>query len=310
MKRSIAVVYCSVVLATIGAAGCQTKQDKVLLPASVVNDACGAHTGAAECQTDATTGCAWMEVGSACPAGAECPTGICVTPDPCGGNQSPAECGADDRCAWSALADAVGTTKLCPLGQNCRDGGFCHGRDASGGGCSCVQPVACPANADCPAVQCDCAGTAPPGGTGGGARAAASAVVAPAPAPVPPAPPASPANPASATAPAAIPEDRAATVASVVAPVPVPAPPCPGSNLPALFLHLRRRHRDGGRRRNRGGFVRRNTNDDTGSQRCSRAVIPTRMHLPNLPARDRVRAVQLPDPAAGSLRRAHRRDVV
>jgi hypothetical protein len=79
--------------------------------------------------------------------------GCCVTPDPCGKIADRAACQADDRCAWSApLANAEAI--LCPAGRDCANDGFCHGRDLTGGGCACVQPVVCPPNTVGPAVQC------------------------------------------------------------------------------------------------------------------------------------------------------------
>jgi hypothetical protein len=150
----------------VAATGCYAQASDRAVPATVVNDACGTNVSEGTCA--ASAGCEWRAVKSACPAGATCPEGVCVTPDPCAGLSDKARCEADTRCAWSGVRLASASIDLCPLGQTCDAGGYCHTRDASGGGCTCVQPIACPTNADCPAVECDCSNPPPGGGGGGG----------------------------------------------------------------------------------------------------------------------------------------------
>lgn len=146
-------------------AACSGNDSRAPLVGAIVNDGCSVHATADACRGDTGNGCQWIALGIACPASGDCPSGVCVTPDPCGKITDRAVCQADDRCAWSAVEAASSAPILCPAGQDCGNDGFCHGRDLSGGGCACVQPIACPPNSECPAVQCDCGGS---GSSGGG----------------------------------------------------------------------------------------------------------------------------------------------
>ena len=151
-------------------AGCYEQTTNHAVPVAVVNDACRAITSEETCvalPTVSDANCEWRAVQSDCAAGATCPTGVCVTPDPCAALTDQAACVADARCAWAGVRVASPSIDLCPVGETCDGGGYCHTRDASGGGCTCVQPIVCPANADCPAVQCDCSNPAT-GNSGGG----------------------------------------------------------------------------------------------------------------------------------------------
>jgi len=159
MKRAL-------LLLAVAVGGCYSQTSSQPVPAAIVNDACGANGSQATCAVGA--GCEWRAVKSECPAGTACPDGVCVTPDACAGLADRERCEADTRCAWSGLRLASASIDLCPVGQSCEAGGYCHARDASGGGCTCVQPIACPANAACPAVQCDCSNPPPGTGAGGG----------------------------------------------------------------------------------------------------------------------------------------------
>ena len=125
----------------------------------------------------AVAGCEWRPVKSECPSDAVCPGGVCVTPDACGQRGDRAACEADARCAWAGVRLETASIDLCLVGQSCDTGGYCRARDATGGGCTCVQPIACPANADCPAVECDCSNT--PAGGGGGTCTCTCPVCAP-----------------------------------------------------------------------------------------------------------------------------------
>ena len=154
------------ILAVLIAAGCYEQASNRAVPVTFVNDACGANASQSACT--AAAGCEWRPVKSDCPPGAACPDGVCATPNPCATLTDRALCEADARCAWAGLRAASQAIDLCPAGQTCDAGGYCHLRDASGGGCTCVQPVVCPANADCPAVQCDCSNPASGSGGGGG----------------------------------------------------------------------------------------------------------------------------------------------
>ena len=172
------------ILAVLIAAGCYEQSSNRAVPVTFVNDACGANATQTAC--GAAAGCVWRPVKSDCPPGAACPDGICATPDPCAALTDRGLCEADARCSWAGLRAGSQAIDLCPAGQTCDAGGYCHVRDASGGGCTCVQPVACPTNADCPAVQCDCSN--PASGSGGGAEHAPAIVRCARPAkPVPPA---------------------------------------------------------------------------------------------------------------------------
>src|SRR5262245_23990057 len=146
------------------AGGCYTQASNHAVPATFVNDPCGANGSAETCAAKA--GCEWNAIQSDCPAGAACPAGVCAMTDPCAALKEKTGCEADERCAWSGVRLASSSIDLCPAGQTCAAGGYCHARDVSGGGCTCVQPIACPANAACPAVECDCSTPTP--GTGGG----------------------------------------------------------------------------------------------------------------------------------------------
>ena len=158
-----------VALALVATAGCYQQASNHAVPVTVVNDACSANATQPSCA--AAAACEWRPVQGDCPDGTTCPDGVCATPDACAALTDRASCEADARCAWAGLRAASPALDLCPAGQSCDAGGYCHARDASGGGCTCVQPIACPANADCPAVQCDCS-TPVPGasGAGGGVR--------------------------------------------------------------------------------------------------------------------------------------------
>ncbi len=138
------------------------------IPAVAVNDPCSSHTTEADCKGSLSL-CAWTPV-AACPAGATCPAGVCVSPDPCAGLTTAAACQADANCAWSTISGTTAAPALCPVGQDCGGGGFCFERPVAGPSCLCVQPLACPANGACPPVQCDCPPPPPvdAGSSGGG----------------------------------------------------------------------------------------------------------------------------------------------
>jgi hypothetical protein len=159
MKYGAALVFLLV------AGGCYQQANNRAVPAAVVNDSCGAQVTQQSCTSAA--GCEWHAVDADCAPGAACPGGVCVTPDPCGRLADKATCEGDARCAWSDLRIESASIDLCLVGQSCDTGGYCRARDASGGGCTCVQPLACPTNADCPAVECECS-TPPTGSNGGG----------------------------------------------------------------------------------------------------------------------------------------------
>ena len=160
-----------------------TRMNTQQIPAVAVNDPCSAYTTADECKgsptgvtfNGAASGqlvptCTWTAV-DACPAGATCPSGVCVTASACSSLMSAAACQANTNCVWSEVLATASAPALCPVGQDCAAGGFCFDRGSSSGpGCLCVQPLACPANGACPPVQCDC--PPPPavdaGGGGGG----------------------------------------------------------------------------------------------------------------------------------------------
>ena len=156
------------------------KQGSSVLPAVAVNDVCAAHTTAADCGGDNQNGCAWVPV-EACPAGASCPAGVCQTAGPCAALATQTACTADSRCAWSAVTVVAGsssasvTPTLCPVGQDC-GAGFCFARASGGNGCTCLQPLACPADGSCPPVQCACVPPPPAdgGGSGGGGTCSCS----------------------------------------------------------------------------------------------------------------------------------------
>ncbi|HXU04476.1 MAG TPA: hypothetical protein VN903_26120 [Polyangia bacterium] len=165
------------VLALVVTAGCYDQAMSRAVPVAVVNDPCAANDTAAACAL--VGGCAWRAVQSDCPAGATCPEGVCATPDPCAALADQTACQADTRCAWTGLRDAAQSIDVCPAGQTCDAGGYCHTRDASGGGCTCVQPIVCPASADCPTVQCDCSNPTPGNSGGAGTCTCACPVCAP-----------------------------------------------------------------------------------------------------------------------------------
>lgn len=134
--------------------GCSS--DRGLAPTDrgyLASSVCAQRTTESTCAAEAT-GCQWVATDAAKEGGG--PAGGCVANDPCL-QMSQSACAADSGCAWSVGA-------LCPLGATCTsDGGFCHAKDASGGDCACVSPLTCPADGDCPQVECDCSG----GGSGG-----------------------------------------------------------------------------------------------------------------------------------------------
>ncbi len=128
----------------------------------LASDLCAQRTAESTCTAEAS-GCLWVAA-EATSSGAA-PTGGCVANDPCL-QLDQNGCKEDSGCAWSQLAT------LCPLGAACTDsGGFCHAKDPSGGDCVCVSPLSCPADGDCPAVECDCSG----GGSGGSGGACSCA---------------------------------------------------------------------------------------------------------------------------------------
>jgi hypothetical protein len=151
----------AVVLALSVFAGCYQQTTNQAVPVATVNDVCGSNDSQPSCA--AAAGCEWRTLASSCSPGAHCVTGVCVTPDPCGALVDRAACEADTRCAWAGLRESSQSVDLCPVGQSCDTGGYCHTRGASGGGCTCVQPIVCPAGADCPTVQCDCSNPPPRG---------------------------------------------------------------------------------------------------------------------------------------------------
>ena len=167
----------------MGALGCNGGGLSAPQQGYLASDPCVQNTAAASCGTQA--GCHWIPTaisttnntspshicnGGSCPGPSCCPSdvsqqpGVCVTTDPCL-SRDRASCGEDTGCAWSQ----VGT--LCPVGATCGDGGFCHAKDAAGGGCACVSAIACPANGPCAPVECDCTGGGQPGGGIGGGGA-------------------------------------------------------------------------------------------------------------------------------------------
>jgi hypothetical protein len=148
--------------ALVGCDSSPTPSQVQQIPAALVGS-CSSHTSAAACGADTQNACSWASLGVACPAGSSCPTGVCSAADPCAQINSQAACTAEAGCGWSSLGI------LCPVGDDCSSGGFCHAIGVSGGGCACAQPIACPPNAACPAVACDC--PPPPavdGGSGSG----------------------------------------------------------------------------------------------------------------------------------------------
>src|SRR5882672_10149641 len=137
VRRIDSVVVCGLTIAVLtGCGGSSSTTTQVV--AAVVNDLCSSHESAGDCRADTEKGCSWIALGQSCPDGATCPSGICITPDPCGSIHDSASCNADDRCAWSQPLAASSMPILCPAGQDCMGGGYCHGRDLSGAGCACV----------------------------------------------------------------------------------------------------------------------------------------------------------------------------
>jgi hypothetical protein len=117
-------------------------------------DPCSSHADESSCSTDTGNGCSWINLGLACPADTECPSGVCQQLDACRTHDDAASCTADPGCDWAAV-------ELCPAdGETCPEG-FCY---TKADGCACVCPLYCPAGADCPPCECDC----PPDGGGGG----------------------------------------------------------------------------------------------------------------------------------------------
>jgi hypothetical protein len=152
-------------LAGPGLVGCDsssTPPPVQQIPAALVSN-CSSHTTVQSCSADTQNACSWAALGVACSAGSSCPSGVCGAADPCSQINNQAACAAETGCGWSSLGI------LCPVGDDCSTGGFCHAIGVSGGGCACAQPIACPPNAACPAVACDC--PPPPafdGGSGSG----------------------------------------------------------------------------------------------------------------------------------------------
>jgi hypothetical protein len=143
MRRSIGLIG-------IFFLGCGNGASTTKVPAYLSVGACSGHADRTTCAADRS--CAWAALGETCPAGASCPQGVCVPQDPCFSHGDAAACSSDSRCAWSRV------DKLCPvgIGSDCSGGGFCHLKDAGGGGCACVSPVTCPPGQRCPATECDC----------------------------------------------------------------------------------------------------------------------------------------------------------
>lgn len=119
------------------------------LPAYNTADDCAAHTDDDACTA---AGCNWYALGMPCPAGVECPGGVCQSPDPCGDSTDERSCVAAG-CQWTDLTNV----ELCVPGPdgNCLDG-LCHPPEE----CGCICPLYCPQGDDC---ACSC----PPGGGSG-----------------------------------------------------------------------------------------------------------------------------------------------
>ncbi len=146
------------------AAGCSSDNQTRSIPAYLATDDCSLHTDSESCAADTAKGCQWFGLGLACPAGVDCPGGICQAPDPCAAHGDVDACVADtdNSCAWA------GIEALCPNGSDCASG-FCYRQ--SDDGCACACPVYCEPGADCAPCECDCpsgGGSGGGGSTGGG----------------------------------------------------------------------------------------------------------------------------------------------
>src|SRR6266700_7434178 len=95
LRRTHCVAVSGLTIAVLTGCGGPTSPTTQVV-AAVVNDVCPSHESAADCRADTEKGCSWVALGESCPAGATCPSGICITPDPCGGIHDSASCKADD----------------------------------------------------------------------------------------------------------------------------------------------------------------------------------------------------------------------
>ncbi|HEY3446844.1 MAG TPA: hypothetical protein VGK67_10795 [Myxococcales bacterium] len=146
----------------MAAAGCSSSQkdNKGKILAYIVSQdsaACAKHLDGTTC--GGASGCEWAAADIACMAGMTCPSGICIAKDACIDHQDASSCAADAKCAWSATKDLVA------VGSDPGANGFCHAISVSGGSCACVSPVSCPNGAQCPPMECDCAGGGESGGS-------------------------------------------------------------------------------------------------------------------------------------------------
>ncbi|HLK91717.1 MAG TPA: hypothetical protein VKZ18_17630 [Polyangia bacterium] len=124
------------------------------IPAIAVNDPCSAYTTSSDCAAKSGQ-CTWT-VGSFGVAGEASPPAACVTTSTCAG-LSFARCSARTDCSWSGISPTQSAPALCPVGADvCGEFGYCYDRPAAGSACHCLQPLVCPSNLPCPAVQCDC----------------------------------------------------------------------------------------------------------------------------------------------------------
>ena len=107
------------------------------VPGYLSSASCGAAHDATGC--NAISGCKFLALGVACPAGTVCPAGACVSTNTCGQKSTQASCTAQAGCGWSAMG------LVCPLGADCGANGYCHETSSSGGGCACASTLYCPA---------------------------------------------------------------------------------------------------------------------------------------------------------------------
>jgi len=149
MSRHQLAVLCLTFAAACGGSDAGTR-----IPGYLTSDGCYQYGDPGSC---ADAGCAWTDLGVACPADTACPSGVCYQPDPCHAHGDADSCTADtgNACQWADV-------DLCPPDTDSCPGGFCYA--ASGDDCTCVCPLYCPQGEDCPPCDCSCGG----GGGGGG----------------------------------------------------------------------------------------------------------------------------------------------
>jgi len=164
--HSTRLAYALSVAALVLGAGCSGSSSTKHVDAYLASEHCSQSLSPTACAAESD--CHWVATGNAptntSPGGPclnragsqdapDCvlAPGVCASNDPCLALDKHA-CAGDSSCAWSQ------TTSLCPVGASCNDGGYCHASGGSGGSCACLSPIACPANAPCPTVECDCSG--------------------------------------------------------------------------------------------------------------------------------------------------------